>query len=86
MSSIFERTTKVISMVGFTTFVIVPIECIRLSGLVTSIFPLLLFSGGEYILTGEQRNADIWAYNLEFGGKKQIEKLAKKVGFECKIY
>jgi hypothetical protein len=65
MSSIFERTTKVMAMVGFTTFVIIPIESIRLSYVVTSTVPLLLFSGGEYILTGEQTYTNIWAYNID---------------------
>ena len=84
MSSILERTKKLSLIIGFTTLVIIPVECIRVTTIVASIFPLLLFSGGEYVFTGESTYTEIFANNIEFGGKETIENIAKKVGIDCK--
>ncbi len=86
MLASLKRTEKLISIVGFTTLVIIPIECVRVFSIGASIFLLLLFSGGEYIITGESTNTEIFANNIENYGKEQIEKLAKKMGIDGKIY
>lgn len=81
-----SRTEKIICMTGVTTFIIIPIECIRAISICASIIPLLAFSVGEYIFTDEQLVTEKIAYILEFGCKDQVEKLAKEAGFECRIY
>ena len=55
-----ERTIKVTS-VGLKIVVCVPIEIARQTAIVTSIIPLLLFSGGEYIATEKQTYTEMWA-------------------------
>ena len=86
MSTICERTKKTICMVGVVMFVIIPVEGIRTISTFVSMLPLTLFSAGEYIFSGKQENTERLAYNIEFGDKEQVEKLAKESGFESKIY
>jgi hypothetical protein len=63
-----------------------PVEITRIVYLGCSIVPLLLFSGGEYILSGEEKYTKLWANTIENGGKKQVEDLAKKIDIKWKIY
>lgn len=86
MSTKLERTKKVITAIGFTTLVLIPIECIRIVSICVSIVPLTLFHGTEYIVTGEEQYTEQVANFIEHGGKKQVESLAKKAGIDSRIY
>ena len=86
MATICERTKKILCMTGVTLFILLPIESSRILLIGTSIFPLLLFAGGEYIITGEQKTTETIASSIENGLKSQVETIAKDAGFTCRIY
>lgn len=80
MSTKFERTKEIISIIGFTTLVVIPLECIKMVCLASSVLLLPIFYCGEYIITGKEKYSEKWVNFLESGFRKEVECLANKIG------
>lgn len=59
----------------FYTFLVAPVEISRLSIIGVGIVPLLLFSGIEYVSTGNNEITETIANGVEFGGKYTLQKI-----------
>lgn len=59
----------------FYTLLVAPVEISRLSIMGVGIVPLLLFSGIEYVSTGNNEITEIIANVVEFGGKYTLQKI-----------
>ena len=86
MSTPLERIDKIKHRVLFTTAILAPIETARIVGIATFIVPLLLFSGIEYIVSGEDKYTEKLANTIENGGKHYVEEMAIKMNITDKIY
>jgi len=76
---------KIMYAVGFTAL-FACFETTRVVCMCACAIPLLVFSCSEYIVTGEQNYTEMCANCLEFGGKEEMEKTAKCIGINTKLY
>ncbi len=84
--SVAYRTTHVMKIIAFDTCILLPSELMRVTSILVSMVPLMLFATGEYIGTGKEKYTSVWANMLEYGGKQQIQDFANRNGIGGKIY
>lgn len=78
-----ERSQILAKEVMLTGCLLMPLELLRATCIVTGILPLLLFAGGEYIVNGNDRYTSIIANTIENGGKQYVQ---NKFGNDVKVY
>lgn len=76
MSNITSRIVKISKIVGFTTLILMPVELARTVAIGLGAFPMIVFMGCEYIITGDVNNIESIVNFVEFGGQKTIQQIS----------